>query len=135
MEQGIEEGNKSIQDFMGWRNVCLNPDEEDGEDRIYEFHRFDYKGEVVETDSGGDSWCWGKDQTIPYHRSFDWLSHVFQKICELGYTVQWTITDGATCRIWKYLETAPSCGIIITDRPWTSVVKFIKWYNNQNKKA
>lgn len=53
---------------MGWKLVCLNPNDED-EHFIYEFHRFE-NGEVVETDCGGDSWCYGKNSIRNYYT--DW---------------------------------------------------------------
>jgi len=70
-----------------------------------------------------------KISELEYHSSIDWLRPVMQKICEFGYTVQWTICDNSTCRIWPYLKGVKSC-CIITDRPWTAIVQFCEFYKN-----
>lgn len=112
----IVEGNEVIALFMG-AEWCED-----------DYGEWGYKGNFP-----GPFQYRAKDN-LKYNSSFDWLAPVMNKICVLGYTVQWTITDGATCRIWKYLENVPSCGVIVTDRPWTSIVQFITWYN-QNKQS
>lgn len=105
------EGNKLIAEFMGaeWRK------DDYGDFGWYYASPVDFSN-------------WWLASAVQYHTSWDWLLPVMHKICELGYTVQWTISDDSTCRIWPYLKTAPSC-CIIEDRPWKAVVQFIQWYN------
>lgn len=121
MNKDILEGNKLIAAFIGWKLVCLNPDEPE-EDHYVEYHRFDYKGEVVETHSGGDSWCWSKGQTIPFHSSWDWLMPVVEKcysLCNDGKNPDMEV---------KLSEALLSCDI---DELHAAVVQFIQWYNTQ----
>ncbi len=154
MSKEIIEGNKLIADFAGWKLVCLN-ESEDKEDRYYEYHRIE-NGEVVETDSGGDSWCWGKDSVMSFHNDWRRLMPVVEKIesikleAEEGFwknirfsieiyarTCLWiTTTDKETQDFTKilfmYQPYAYHNNITKIEAVWYTVIAFINWYNQQS---
>lgn len=122
-EEDIIAGDKLIAEFMGCYGAMLWA----GGEEVY---RYGFKDTHIT-----DRWHESEFNTkTPYHFSWDWLCPVMDKICGLGYTVQWTITDGSTCRIWKHRKNIPNF-FVSTDRPWTSIVEFIIWYNTQSSQT
>ena len=73
-----KQNNKLIQDFMGWKLECEKSDF--FEDGIWDFKRYDEKGNCIETDIGGDSWHWDKGDTMQYDSSWNLLMLVINKI-------------------------------------------------------
>lgn len=115
-EISIEEGNRIIAEFDGWTfnkgdagkscyDLWINKDEEKN--------------------------YWYGHEAPTFNKDWYLLMPVTDKIKDLGYTVQITISDSPSCRIWPYKEKIPVCSII-EHRTWDAVVSFIQFYN-QNR--
>lgn len=101
--QEIKKRNIALQELLGWKLECLNPDakiEDDTEFFHYQFNRYE-NGRIVEVDCGGDSWSWEKDDTIPFNSNWNRLMKAVEKIETQGCSVGITI-DG--CCITSYLK-------------------------------
>ena len=133
----VLEGNNLIAEFMGWKLHCYNPSEQKS-DRVYEFHLYNESGEVIDTDFGGDSWCWNEGDTLPFHAQWNLLMPVVEKIESLGCIVEIWLSLGKGCRIIKGSFKNPTITIANTesnstiDAVYEAVIEFIKW-SNQNK--
>jgi hypothetical protein len=77
-------------------------------------------------------------EELKYHKSWDWLIPVVQKIDEMGYNVH---ISRISCKITPILEddnviTSFVCGDVDKkiELVYDTVVEFIKWYNKEQKK-
>lgn len=131
----IDEGNKLIQDFLGWKLICLNPEDEE-EDKCYEFRRYDEDGIAIGFDFGGDSWGWDKDNIIPFNTSWDRLKPAIDKcfveLEKLGISRK---DRGGWTPQYGYSPNLLSLGIGCTlEQAWESVVFSINFINEKNKR-
>ena len=138
--QEIKECSKLIDDFLGWKldgyESKLQHNDGDEPDMFYQFNRYDKSGEIVESDLGGDSWCYGEGDTRPYH----WfnLMDAVDFIEKLGYT---SIIEKLPVNYDCHRVFFCSEGGAIAhgerhenkkDAIFLAVVDFVKWYN-ENK--
>lgn len=76
----------------------------------------------------------GKGPTLQYHRSWDWLMDVVEKIESLGYEAQITSSWSA---ILLHNSAIYLVNIYSVDGPnkltatYRAIVEFVKWYNNR----
>lgn len=127
----VVEGNKLITEFLGWKLVCLNEDDTDEEDRYYEYHLFDDKGEVIETHSGGDSWCWSKNSVMEFEDDWNRLMPVGKKIRDLLNNMHETMPKN-TANNGDLIEVDIMCRLHEYDieKTWQHIVQFIIWFNS-----
>lgn len=71
-----------------------------------------------------------------FHKDWNWLMEVVDKIEDLGYRV---CINGISCTVSELLNDDPIISLVLGDRKQkislvhSAVVEFIKWYNEQNK--
>ena len=74
-----------------------------------------------------------------FHKSWDWLMPVVEKIEKLGVTTQiWYAAGSKTYNTWilglSYVYDSTDTFPSKIESVYSAVVKFIKWYNKQSKK-
>ena len=126
--ENIIENNKIIAEFMGYVKNCSDKD--------FTFYTHpDGKGIIIRSHHDCDRFISHKlmeARGFIFHRSWDWLLEVVEKIESLGYRIE---IVKHICRI--YLSNKETI-IISENTPKIEAVniacvEFIKWYNNQNK--
>lgn len=141
-EEYIREQNTMIGEFLGWKLVCLNPEEphnpEEGEYKIWNFQKFE-NGEFVKSDYGGDSWSWGDGDALPFNADWSWLMEAYEKISELCSSCSINNKGCLLAVGGEYPQSEKGCdfyiykeGITLKESIWLAVVEFIKWYNEKN---
>lgn len=73
---------------------------------------------------------------LKYHSSWDWLIPVVENIYNLNYDVN--ISTGGYCQVRNFENDVKNYdyegnGKSMIDATWQAVIKFIEWYNTQNK--
>lgn len=135
MSEKIISQNRLIEKFMGWELVCLNPNDED---KIYQFQRTE-NGKVVEVNVGGDSWSWCEGDVLSYHKDWNLLMSVIEKIETCGVIVEMSICLASHCRIIKgsFKNPIETIADFESDKLFTAIYKsciqFIEWYNKKTK--
>ena len=76
-----------------------------------------------------------RDRIYHYDTSWDWLMPVVEKIESLGWDIE-IIKNSCAIRCGnkpnRFFETLTICDLKM-EAVWSSIVKFIKWYNQQVK--
>ena len=118
--------NELIAEFMGmWtRRIQLRENEDEQNVWVHGDHK-DFSSGYWEVDE------------LQYHTSWDWLMLVVEKCNE----IQWAkekefpdyknIDDATGWRAWSYHHVGLSTNI---EQVYKNVVRFIKWYNQQERK-
>jgi len=121
-KEEIIEGNKLIASFMNLENV------------------FEYKTKkevlglyIAEDDTGYIDYVDVGINWVNYNCSYDWLIPVVDKIENIGFTVK---IEKTSCLIREFTKGYSIEAIYPSklEAVYNSVVKFIKWYNNEKLK-
>lgn len=104
------ENNKLIAEFMG---AYVGNPMEDGREVLCGVPAYYSKKGFTNTHLTED---------LKYHKSWDWLIPVVEKIC--------AIEDGEGYKFRRSLDGGLFIGI---DNVYNTATQFIQWYNNQNK--
>ena len=115
----VIEGNKLIAEFMGWSQQL------DVEKRWY--------GAWFDQHRVRKAWSeFQGHEPLLFNESWDWLMPVVEKIESKGYDV---FINGLYCRItdsgMSDFELESDVALSKIDATYQAVVKFIKWYNQQ----
>lgn len=121
----IKESNKLIAEFMGWY-------QEDGDD-LHWMVNDGISIKVIYSIPNNYP-----HRTLPFHRSWDWLMPVVEKIQSVGYNI--SISTNGFVKIVKVGGVGKTDTNVIPIRyfgnlkenVYNSVVEFIKWYNEKN---
>jgi len=134
----MEEKNRLIQEFEGYKIVCFNPDDED-QWYFYHFVKYDKNGNEIGRISNVDEMVNISSQdTLPYNSDWNYLMSAVQTIESLGYCISIT-TNVITIGLNKMDALLRHENIISTDIDggtkfdslYDSVIKFIEYYNNK----
>ena len=121
--QEILEGNKLLAEFIGY--------EKSSEDKDFIFYKHpDGKGIVIQSQHDCKVFHTHELMEIKgfiFHRSWDWLMPVVEKIAKLDISSENEIGSSR-----QYSVVSSSIGMITIESVWLACVEFAKWYN-QNK--
>lgn len=133
----IRQGNKIIDDFLGWKLIDIN-DKRDRADPdeygIWQFQRYK-DGEVIEVDCGGDSWSWDKGDQHRYHSDWNLLMEFVVFIQKMNFTV---LIGNESCAIsagWHPSQWNINFKEETTQKAvWKACISFVQWQNSLSKK-
>ena len=118
-------GNKLIGEAIGWKLICLMP-----EDGHYEFQKFDDKGEVIDMHCGGDSWSWNEGDTLPFHSSWEWIMEAVKRLPKI--MEEKKIDDGTVnIQIFWHAISSPLT-YVEKERVFKILVKTVEWINKSD---
>lgn len=138
----IQEGNKLIAEFDGWKLRSENFVNSD-RDTFPWWEKF-VNGKVVRTYHHDILLAKGRFEFGSYHSSWDWLMPVVEKIedlengsaffveiriswCEIGVNTQYAMAFDIDMPTIKRREDVKILAV------WKAIIDFIKWHNEQNK--
>lgn len=114
-QETITQNNKLIAEFMG---LPPNP---------YSPHLYAINPEIIDGELFAENWV-----NLLYHKSWDWMLPVCERIESHGFIVQITMCLAGSCKIWNYkgnyfgMESNNPIEAV-----WNTAVQFIEWHNQQ----
>ena len=129
----MEENNKLIAEFMGMSNVKEDNGRFSGNNCGHEYSAMMGDNEIpmIHTECKPDI-----TELAKYHASWDWLMPVVKKIDEVGFTVDFQVSEpNSICGVSGFGYSNTEKGKF-KEATYKAVVAFIKWYNtNKNEKS
>ena len=131
--KNIEENNKLIAEFMGFKYPTKKQSIENP--RLGIIYDKSFHNKLF----GEDPYEGLNDDDILFNTSWDWLMPVVEKIEELGISTSIDYFGGLNfCKMLGYKKPFIYFELDIHNKSkinavYNSVLKFIKWYNNENK--
>lgn len=117
-KEEIEEGNKLIAEFMGWKYIAAD-----------ETKHFKYDYYIQPDRNHFDAW------RLEYHSSWDWLMPVYKKIKDMP-CIKMPM-NGIADSVMPHINQmglmkngAIQCDL---EKCWIGIVQFIKWHNTHTQ--
>lgn len=130
-------GNKLIAEFMGYEYLPLNTRLDKGKkygwNRKMKWNPFVEKSGMFAGNPPEKFYLGRSHHDLQFHRNWEWLMPVFEKIIKLGYPY---LISNNTCtiyKVWMQESISHSHNETTILAAWDTVVDFLKWHNQKHK--